>query len=92
MTLAQDEGGWRKTVEQGAERFMGKLIAAEKARSRLRHAVVCPNVTGRTQERIAQREHARVGSLAIVDKSHVTSTCCTLFVLCFALLVFFAFI
>ena len=32
---------------------MAKWIAAEKARAGLRHAVVCPNVTGRTKERIA---------------------------------------
>ena len=32
-TAAQDEGGWRRTAEQGAERFMAKLIAAEKARA-----------------------------------------------------------
>ena len=31
-----------------------KWIAAEKTRARLRHAVVCPNVKGRTKERIAQ--------------------------------------
>ena len=31
------------------------------------HAVVCPNVTGRTEERIAQSKRARAGSLAIVD-------------------------
>ena len=47
-TAAQDEGGWRKTAEQGAEYFMAKSVAAEKARVGLRHAVVCPNVTGRT--------------------------------------------
>ena len=41
---AQDEGEWRKTAEQGAERFMAKWIAADKIRARLRHAV-CPNVT-----------------------------------------------
>ena len=29
-TSAQDEGGWRKAAEQGAERFMAKWIAAEK--------------------------------------------------------------
>ena len=28
-TAAQDEGEWRRTVEQGAERFMAKWIAAE---------------------------------------------------------------
>ena len=38
-TAAQDEGEWRKTTEQGAARFMTKWITAEKARSRLRHAV-----------------------------------------------------
>ena len=53
-TAAQDEGEWRRRVEQRAERFMAKWIAAEKARAGLRHAVVCPNVTGRTKERIAQ--------------------------------------
>ena len=65
-TAAQDEGEWRKTAEQGAERFMAKWIAAEKARAGLRHAIVCPNVTGRTKERIAQRKCARAGSLAIL--------------------------
>ena len=29
-TAAQDEGEWRRTVEQGAEHFMAKLIVAEK--------------------------------------------------------------
>ena len=69
-TAAQDEGGCRRTAEQGAEHFMAKLIAAaEKARARLRqHAVVCPNVTGRTKKkRIAQSKRARAGSLALVD-------------------------
>ena len=53
-TAAQDEGEWRRTAEQGAERFMAKWIAAKKVRAGLRHAVVCPNVTGRTKERKAQ--------------------------------------
>ena len=66
-TAAQDEGGWRRTAEQGAEHFMAKWIVAEKARAGLRHAVVCPNVTGRIKERIAQSKRARAGSLAIVD-------------------------
>ena len=64
---AQDEGGWRRTAEQGAEHFMAKWIAAEEARAGLRHAVVCPNITGRTKERIAQSKRARAGSLALVD-------------------------
>ena len=62
-TAAQDEGEWRRT----AEHFMAKWIAAEKVRAGLRHAVVCPNVTGRTKERIAQSKRARAGSLALVD-------------------------
>ena len=43
-TAVQDEGKWRRT----AERFMAKWIAAAKAMAGLRHAVICPNVTGRT--------------------------------------------
>ena len=66
-TAAQDEEQWRRTVEQGAERFMAKWIAAEKTRAGLRHPVVCPNMTGRTKERIAQSKRARTGSLAIVN-------------------------
>ena len=64
---AQDEGEWRRTAEQGAEHFMAKWIAAEKNKAGLRHAVVCPNVTGRTKERIAQSKRACAGSLALVD-------------------------
>ena len=54
-TAAQDEGECRKTAEQGAERFMAKWNAAERVRAGLQqqHAVVCPNVTGRTKEKIA---------------------------------------
>ena len=66
-TAAQGEGKWRKTAEQGAERFMAKWIAVEKVRAGLRHAAVCPNVTARTKERIAQSKRVRAGSLAIVD-------------------------
>ena len=46
---------------------MTKWIAAAKARAGLRHAVVCPNVTVRTNERIVQSKRARAGSLALVD-------------------------
>ena len=52
-TAARDEGILRRAAEQGAERFMAKWVAAAKAGAGLRHAVVCPNVTGRTKERIA---------------------------------------
>ena len=61
------QGGGGKMAEQEAERFMAKWIAAEKSRAGLRHAVVCPNVTGRTKERIAQSKRARAGSLPMVD-------------------------
>ena len=66
-TAVQDEGEWRRTAEQGAEHSMAKWIAAEEARAGLRHAVVRPNVTGRTREGIAQSKRARAGSLALVD-------------------------
>ena len=46
---AQDEGEWHRTTKQGAELFMTKWIAAERARAALRYAVVSPNVTGRTK-------------------------------------------
>ena len=46
---------------------MAKGIAAGKTRAGLRHAVVCPNVTGITKERIAQSKRDRAGSLALVD-------------------------
>ena len=71
---SQDEGEWRRTAEQGAEHFMAKWIVTEKARAGLRHAVVCPNVTGRTTERIAQSKRARAGSLALVDQPQVART------------------
>ena len=66
-TAVQDEGESRRTAEQGAEHFTAKWIVAEKARTGPRHAVVCPNVTGRTKERIAQSKRTRAGLLAIVD-------------------------
>ena len=73
-TGAQNEGEWRRTAQQGAEQFMAKWITAEKTRAGLRHAVVCPNVTGRTKERIAQSKRARAGSLTLVDKPQVART------------------
>ena len=66
-TAAQDEGEWGRTAEQGAEHFIAKWIVTEKTKAGLRHAVVCPNVTGRTKERIDQSKRARAGSLALVD-------------------------
>ena len=59
--MAQD-GGTR------GEKFHGEMDRCrESQRAGLRHAVVCPNVTGRTKERIAQSKRARSGSPAIVD-------------------------
>ena len=66
-TAAQGEGEWRRTAEQGAEHFMAKWIVAAKTKAGLRHAVVCPNVAGRTNERIAQSKRTRAGLLALVD-------------------------
>ena len=71
---SQDEGEWRRTAEHGAEHFMAKWIVTEKARAGLRHPVVCPNVTGRTTERIAQSKRARAGSLALVNQPQVART------------------
>ena len=66
-TAAQYEGKWRRTAEQGAEHFMVKWFAAEKAGAGLRHAIVCPNVTGRAKKTITQSKRARAGLLTIVD-------------------------
>ena len=54
---------------------MAKLIGAEDVRAGLRHAVVCPNVAGRANGRIAQSKRVLAASLAIkVDKSQVART------------------
>ena len=37
--------------------------------------MVCPNVTGRTKEKIAQSKRARAGSLTLVDYPQVARTC-----------------
>ena len=66
-TSGRLQGEWRRTAEQGAEHFVVKWIVAEEAKAGLRHAVVCPNVTGRTKERMAQSKRARAGSLALID-------------------------
>ena len=66
-TAARDEGEWRRAVEQGAEHFISKWIVTENIKAGLRHAVVCPNETGRTKERMAQSKRARIGSLALVN-------------------------
>ena len=63
---AQDKGEWLRTAKQGAERFMTKWIAAERARAALRHAETRPNGTGRTKERVAQSKRACTGLLEAV--------------------------
>ena len=64
MIAAQDEGEWQRSAKQEAELFMTKWIAVERARAALQHAVVSPNVRGRTEERVAQSKRARTGLLA----------------------------
>ena len=54
---------------------MAKWIAAEKDSAGLRHAVVCPNVTGMTKDRKAQSKRVRTDSLAIVETLRVARTC-----------------
>ena len=66
-TAAQDEREWRKTAKQGAERFMAKWVAAEKARAGLRHEVACPNVPRRTNDKIAQSKRVFPDSFVIAD-------------------------
>ena len=53
---------------------MAKWVVAKKAKAGLRHAVICPNVTGRTKERISKSKRARAGLLAIVDEPQVART------------------
>ena len=64
-TAAQDEGEWHRTAKEGTEFFMTRWFATERARAALRHAVVSPNVTGRTKERVAQSKRARAGLLGV---------------------------
>ena len=50
---------------------MAKWIVAEQTNAGLRHAVVCPNVTGRTKKRIAQ-----ASGLVLVRSPLLTSYKC----------------
>ena len=56
-----------RTAKQGAESFMTRWIAAERAWAALKHAETCPNVTGRTKERVPQSKRTRTGLLATID-------------------------
>ena len=58
--------GARRRI-RGRDVSLAKSIAAEKVGVGLQHVVQCPNVTGRTKERIAQSKRARGGSVAIAD-------------------------
>ena len=68
-------GGMAQNDRTRGGTFMAKWIVAEKAKAGLWHAAVCPNVTGRTKERISQSERTRAGSLALLDYSQVARTC-----------------
>ena len=65
--MAQDDGTRGRTFHGETDQTINN---AQKARVGLRHAavvLVCPNVTERTKQRIAQSKRARAGSLAMVD-------------------------
>ena len=68
---------------KGEEHVMAKWIAAEKARTGLRHAFVCPNVTGRTNERITQSRRTSAGSLALVSSGRLVCKCHDVFLWCY---------
>ena len=67
-------------VQDGGTRggtFHGEMdhCRETKVRAGLWHAIMCPNVTGMTKERIAQSKHARAGSLAMVDWLQAARSC-----------------
>ena len=69
-------GGIVEDIGTRGEVFHGEMDRCrESYRDGLRHEMVCPNVTGRTNERMAQSKQARAGSLALVDKLPVARTC-----------------
>ena len=53
---------------------MTRWIAAERARAALRCAETCPNVTGRTKERVAQSTRARTDLLALLTSHNGTNS------------------
>ena len=70
---------------------MVKWIIAEKAKAGLRRAVLCPNVTGRAKERIAQSKRVRAGSLALVSSSRLVCRCHDVFLWCYVCFVLLRF-
>ena len=67
MIAAQDADERYKTAIKVAEFFTKNCIALDGARAALRHAVLSPNLTGRTKERVSKSKRARTGLLATVD-------------------------
>ena len=51
------------------ELFMNWIIPEGASRAALRHAVACPNLAGRTKERVAQNKGSCAVLLATVEKS-----------------------
>ena len=67
-TAASGRGGMAQNGRTRGGTFHGKMDRCRKTKAGLRHAVVCPNVTRRTKERITQSKWARrAGSVALVD-------------------------
>ena len=71
-TAAPGRGGMAQDGGTRGGTFHSKLDRCRESRAGLWHAVVCPNVTGRKKDRIAQsKQHLRADLLAIVDQSQV---------------------
>ena len=75
-----------------------RWIAAKKAKAGLRHAVVCPNVTGRAKEWIAQSMRACAGSLVtsykwreVVSSGRLVCRCHDAFLWCYVCFVLLRF-
>ena len=66
-------GEWRKTAEQGAERFTVKMDRCRKSQCWTTACRSMPERDGK--ERIAQSKRAHAGSLAIDEKPQVARTC-----------------
>ena len=60
-------GGMAQNGRTRGGTFHGEMYRFREVRAGLGHAVVCPNMTERTEGRIAQSKRACAGSLAIVD-------------------------
>ena len=65
---------WNGAKWRNKGRNVAKWIVAEKVRAGVRHRVVCPKVTGRIKDRIAQTKRARAGLLVIIGSPQVTRT------------------